>query len=173
MGASPPPRWFVIDTRSRLARNCICLSLLALFLSLPAMGEVMTRDEAIRIVVERIIDPTTLDHDVMAFLTLKPLAVGDQVAPLGFPEETETVSVPTWFAWIDDEPDAEFGHATRFVFIDADSGEIRILEKEWGPVLNDVQVLWRSLEDWDEAKGLIFAHPPIEEGEEPPPAERP
>ena len=163
----------MIESRSRLSRSCFVLALLALFLPFKAMGEPISREEAIQIVVERIIDPATLDHDVMAFLTLKPLEAGDRVAPLGFPEETETVSAPTWFAWIDDQPDAEFGHTTRFVFIEAESGETRILEKEWGPVVNDVLVLWRNLEDWDEAKGLIFAHPPIEQGEEPPPAERP
>jgi hypothetical protein len=163
----------VIETYSRRARLCSCLALVAFFLPLSAMGEVITREDAIQIVVERMIDPTTLDHDVMAFLTMKPLEAGDEVAPLGFPEETETVSAPTWFAWIDDEPDAEFGHATRFVFIAADTGETRVLEKEWGPVLNDVQVLWRNLEDWEEARGLIFAHPPIEQGEGPPPAEQP
>ncbi len=149
------------------SRAGVFLALLALCLPGLVMSETITREEAIEIVVEEVIAPATLDHDVMAFLTAEPLAAGDRIAPLGFPRQTETLASPAWFAWIDDEPDAEFAHPTRFVFIDAETGAHRVFEKEWSPVLNDTEVLWRQFEDWRPDRGLIFARPEPEAGEEP------
>lgn len=120
-------------------------------------GRMITREEAIVIIIDEIIKPKTLKHNVLSFLVLKPLPKGNTIAPHGYPEKTTTLDVPTWFAWIDDDPHADFAHDTRFVFINAYTGEYQVLNETWGPVLNDTTVLWRQYEDVNFETYLIYS----------------
>lgn len=120
-------------------------------------GEMISREEAKAVIINEIIEPGTLKHDVLAFLVLEPLKKGDRIAPHGFTEETVTLQEPTWFAWIDDEPDGEFAHPCRYVFLNARTGKYIVKAYKWGPVLNDTEVLWRELKDRDFKTYLIFS----------------
>ena len=106
----------------------------------------ITREEAISIVMEEVISPNSLDHDVLAFLGIEPLKSGDQINTAF--EETEAIKIdtPTWFAWIDDDPAAEFAHTTRYVFVDATNGAVNVLEREWWPLVNDEEIFQTSEE---------------------------
>lgn len=57
---------------------------------------------------------------------------------------------PAWFFWIDDDPKAQFEHPTRFVLIDAASGKVKIVARNWWPVIKgkapwyDYAAYWKS-----------------------------
>ena len=97
----------------------------------------ITREEAISIIMEKVIKPNSLDHDILAFLGIEPLKSGDRVSTAFEEIEAIKIETPTWFAWVDDDPEAEFAHTTRYVFVDATDGKVNVLEREWWPLVND------------------------------------
>jgi hypothetical protein len=115
----------------------------------------ITRPDAISIIIDRIIVPPTLDHRATAFLGLVPLKPGDVVQPFrdGAPER---ITKPTWFGWVDDDPQAFFEHPTRYVFIDLASGAVAIESQPWWPVLNGAS-LWMSEAEWRDTTLLIYS----------------
>ena len=122
----------------------------------------IVREDAKRIIIDEIVRPGTLDHDVMVFLTAHTLQRGDRISPKGFPDETDVIDGTTWFAWIDDEPEAEFEHDTRFIYLNAGSGRYKVKVRQWYPVLNDTVVLWQDEKRWISDDLLIFAEPPLD-----------
>jgi hypothetical protein len=120
-------------------------------------SQTIDREAAKTVIIQKIIRPEKLDHDVLAYLVREPLEPGNWIAPHGFPDETDTLHVLTWFSWIDDAPDAEFAHPGRFVFLNALTGDIIVKEVEWSPVLNDTTVLWRDYDDRNMNTFLIFS----------------
>lgn len=116
----------------------------------------ITRERAIQILVQEIIKPESLEHDAMALMTLKPLNKGDEVRPFIGEERVYLMDAPTWFAYIDDKPLAEFIHPTRFVFIDATTGEYRVTNEEWWPELNGVS-LFCSVRELSDENLVVFS----------------
>lgn len=107
-------------------------------LALSAAAELradITREQAIDIVND-IVSPATLDHEARAFLTLAPLEIGDRIEPFDEPDRGTTLTARSWFAWIDDDPEAFFAHKVRFVFIDASTGAVRVEAQRWWPEVN-------------------------------------
>ena len=123
------------------------------------------RSEARDIVVREVVQPDTLDHPVRVFLLPDRLTRGDTVAALGFPETTDTMSGLTWMAWIDDEPDAEFAHATRYVYVNARTRSVRVETKVWYPVINETVIPWLDRSKWVSENELVFSHPPHTEND--------
>jgi hypothetical protein len=118
----------------------------------------ITKEKAIRILVDEVIHPETLDYVVYAFTLDTALQQGDLVAPWlpdPLPADIQTFPFliyresqkPEWFFWIDDRPRAQFQHMTRFVFIDGVTGDVEVLEEQWWAVLNDVP-LWNASEEY-------------------------
>ena len=60
---------------------------------------------------------------------------------------------PTWFAWIDDESDAEFGHETRYLFVEAASGATELVSVDWPPRIDD-KAAFQS--DPERARALVY-----------------
>jgi len=106
----------------------------------------IARQQAITIIMEEVIRPNTLDHDILAFLSIDPLKSGDRVNEAS--EDTEAINIDTltWFAWINDDPTAEFAHTTRYVFVDAMDGAVNVLEREWWPLVND-ELIFQTREE--------------------------
>ena len=117
---------------------------------------VITRERAIQVLVQEIIKPESLEHDAMALMTPETLNKGDEVRPLFGEDRVYLMDAPTWFAYIDDNPLADFVHPTRFVFIDATTGEYRVTNEEWWPVLNGVS-LFRSDRELSDENLIVFA----------------
>lgn len=112
--------------------------------------------EAGKVVLEEIVDPETLDHDVIVFAWFTPLQRGDLLYAFR-PESTDQpvfiqeISKGSWFFWIDDAPGDDFAHPTRFVLVDQASGEAIAYPEEWWPVLNG-ESLWSDPDVyWDQA----------------------
>lgn len=82
----------------------------------------LTREQAKKILIEQVIKPDTLDHDVVVYMTLTALKSGDEVQPAGQDAKKLKLERDAWFAWVDLNPLAMLAHDTLFVFIWADSG---------------------------------------------------
>lgn len=139
--------WIII---SRIWLLFICL------VSLSALNaQTFTRKQAIHKAITEFIVPPTLDHHVTAFITKQPLQPGDIIAPFA-DGEGKRISKPTWFVWINDNPDAWFAHDTRYLFIDAETGEHEIRTEEWWPTLNE-ESLFMSEEEMTDLDLIIYS----------------
>ncbi len=134
------------------------LSFIILFLAsndLQAQDNPITRNDATRILLNEIIMPATLNQTLTAYLVKQPLQPGDKITSfMGAPRKS--ITAPTWFAWLNDNPEGFFEHTTRFVFIDEKSGAIEIVNSEWWPVLNN-ESLFMSDEEMKDMELIIYS----------------
>ena len=117
--------------------------------------DLTTRAEAIEIVFDVIV-PASIDHNVTAFLGMNMLDAGDVIGPWDEPEKQRTIDGPTWFCWVDDDPGAFFAHNTRYVFIDAVTGEAEVIVEEWWPELNG-ESLFMTDAEWEDPELVIHS----------------
>jgi hypothetical protein len=127
--------------------NLLLISLIV-FTVLPGCErKVSGKEWAIRILLEKVILPDELDHPVIAFTLDGPLPAGTEVAayaPSPLPDDVDKLPhlvpdkliSPSWFFWVDDNPIADFSHPTRYVFIDAATGQVRVTDQGWWPYIN-------------------------------------
>jgi len=116
----------------------------------------ITRQEAIDIIIKKVIVPPTLNHDVMAFLAMIPVDSATSYYPYANEDLEKILTKPIWFGWVDDDPQAFFEHETRYVFIDARTGEYTIETYNWWPVVNG-ESLWMNDEEKENPDVLIFS----------------
>ena len=116
----------------------------------------VTRQEAIDIIIKKVIVPPTLDHDAAAFLGMNPLDSGVVYYPYSHDDLEKKIEYPVWFGWINDSPQAFFAHGTRYVFIDARTGNYTIETYSWWPVVNG-ESLWMSEEERENPDVLIYS----------------
>jgi len=98
------------------------------------------------ILIEKVIDPPTLVHDLIAFRYPELLSPEDKISPV-VPIPMEVPFAHTWFYWLCDVPYAMFAHDTRYVFIDHLTGDYVVEVGEWWPVLNEKE-LWATPEEF-------------------------
>ncbi|MFN0127447.1 MAG: hypothetical protein ACKV19_12255 [Verrucomicrobiales bacterium] len=103
----------------------------------------VTREQAIDI-LHRVLSPTTLKREAVAYLTLEPLKVGDTVVPFAEEARAFTVTNRAWFGYIDDDPSAFFAHSVRFVYIDLETGAAKVVVQEWWPEINGAALFSRD-----------------------------
>jgi hypothetical protein len=115
----------------------------------------LTRQQVIDIVLGQVVVPPILDHAARVFLGMSALRRGDRVRPF-YDGAERTLDRPTWFAWVDDEPQAFFSHPTRYVFVDAYTGRLNVTSEDWWPVVNDVP-LWMSDKEWTDKDLVIYS----------------
>ncbi|TFH43928.1 MAG: hypothetical protein E4H01_11395 [Lysobacterales bacterium] len=118
-------------------------------------NELLTRDEAIGIAYDVIV-PASLDHAVTAFMGMAPLDAGDTIVPVFTEGRQYTIDGPTWFCWIDDNPQAFFEHDTRYVFINAVTGAVSVVVEKFWPVLNG-EPLFMTDEEWTDLEIVIYS----------------
>ncbi len=110
-------------------------------------------DEAIEILIEEIIEPSTLDHDIVAYMVKQPLQAGGVVTPLvgaGIYPVTED----EYFIFIDDSPAAFYEHPVRFAFIKASDGTSTVYDEAWPPLVNGEELT--TLEESGQVELLRF-----------------
>lgn len=122
---------------------------------------ILTRQEAIDLIVNNIVQPYSLDHQIIVFLGTEPIQPGSTIWPYFEEEDSLTITKSTWFAWINDYPDAYFAHDTRYVFMDASTGEYEVENAQWWPVLNG-ESLWMTDEEWRDEQLVIYSNINIE-----------
>lgn len=123
----------------------------------PAAG--ITFAKARRILLDQVVKPKALrpgDH-LVAFALRKPLGVGQRVSPFrGLGRAARVVTGPQWFFWVDDDPKAQFVHPTRYVFVDARSGRVRVFRQLWWPLV-DGHAPWLAFDDYWNPKNWAFS----------------
>ncbi len=71
----------------------------------------------------------------IAYIFCEELQPGDSVAPM-----TEggkySVSGPVWFVFLDEFPDALYGHEVKYIFVDSFTGETAVYEESFPPDIN-------------------------------------
>lgn len=127
-----------------------------LFTFISCAVKINTRQKARNLVLSKVIRADTAKEPVMVFLMENSLNVGDVIEPVGYPLLADTLHEKTWFCWIDDEPEAEFAHDTRFVFITSKDGNIRTFYRDWYPYLNGAIPLFRDSISQQTDKFLIL-----------------
>ncbi len=125
--------------------------------------EPLTREAAIDLLLEQVVQPDSLEAPLIAFSLDAPLAAGSEVAPyapVDLPADVtelpflvpRTLERDAWFFWVDDEPFAQFAHPTRYVFIDAQTGAVEVQEEAWWPYIDGEPVeAWIGAGRWDPA----------------------
>jgi PKD repeat protein len=92
------------------------------------------KDGALAILLGEIIKPADAYEWISAYMLSKPLQSGDTVtSEIG---NQYPIQGNTWFVFIDDQPQAFFSHDTRYVFIDAQTGDYEIKPESWPPEIN-------------------------------------
>lgn len=93
--------------------------------------------KARKILLSKVINPKSLvaGDNLIAFRMKRPLAAKTKIGAYGDYESAVKLREPAWFFWIDDDPKALFGHPTRYVLIDAASGKVKVLARDWWPVI--------------------------------------
>ena len=121
----------------------ILLTLFALHVVSFTLRAEIDRNQATDI-LHRVLSPTTLKREAIAYLSLAPLGTGDKVVPFGDESRTFTATTSVWFGYIDVDPAAFFSHQVRYVFIDVQSGQARVVIQEWWPEVNGVPIFSRD-----------------------------
>jgi hypothetical protein len=115
----------------------------------------LDRQAAIEIAMD-VINPATLDHDVTAFIGPAMLVSGDEVQPFDLPQRAKVLDRETWFCWINDDPNQFFQHDTRYVFIDAVTGDSIVFQEGWWPEINGTSV-FMSDADWLTTTTIVYS----------------
>jgi Caspase domain len=128
----------------------------------PAPREAISREKAIEIVVEKIAKPSEAKYGLRAHVYPTLLPKGAQIVPFDLwiegKRELLVCKRDCWFFWLDDDPLAQFAHKTRYVLVDASTGEVSVTDSEWWPVVNG-QVVWGKTEERASDRSLIFEKP--------------
>jgi len=90
--------------------------------------------DAIEILVKQIIPPAASEDRISAFMLSEPLQAGDVVSSESGADYP--ITTRTWFIFIDDNPQAFYAHATRYVLMDARDGSYTIANETWPPEIN-------------------------------------
>ena len=135
-----------------MSKTLLLLSVVALCICMPgfAQAEALTRDQAVSALIAQVINPSPNKDTLVASGPQDMLPQGTLVEPHGlntppYPGSARTIQTPTWFFYIDDEPEHLFVHACRFVYIDANNpdpvmGDGIIVETQgWWPKINGVE----------------------------------
>ncbi|MFH1003807.1 MAG: C13 family peptidase [Chloroflexota bacterium] len=138
----------------------------------PSPAAPLTREQATKILLDEVVKPDTLKVPLIAFGMDQPLPAGAQVAPYApdpLPVKAdklpylvpETLAAPAWFFWVDDGPFTRFSHPTRYVYVDAGSGKVRVVKQAWWPYINGV-AQWVDFDQYWNRQSWAYSNIPDE-----------
>jgi len=99
---------------------------------------VFTQEESINLLLSNIISPGSSDDQISAVMLSKSLEEGEVITTEG--GDNYTVDNDSWFVFIDDQPNSYYAHPTRYVLINAATGEYIIINESWPPLLNNFSI---------------------------------
>jgi hypothetical protein len=119
----------------------------------------LDQDAAAQIVIDELVEDDDL---VLVYRWPDPLdgdsVLAPSVAP-GFPEEAAVeIDGAQWFFWIDEAPYAAHQHASQWVLVDRDDGELTVSESQWRPRI-DGDVAWGRTEEIEDPNNWAWAPP--------------
>ena len=116
---------------------------------------VFTQEQAVELLMSSIIDPSSSNYRISAYMLSIPIEKGDTITSED--GQNYTVDKDSWFIFIDDQPNSFFAHPTRYLFIDAKDGSYKIYDENWPPLINNVSI-------WDtnnHSKGDLIKFYPV------------
>jgi len=125
--------------------------------------EGLSQEEALQLVLDEVVKPEELGKDpLVVFAWPELLGPDDDLHPyyiLGEDSGPEPLGIESdsWFFWIEDEPNAQFAHPSRFVLVEIGSGGITIQEQDWWPVLNG-EGMWTTKEEYQDEENWAWAN---------------
>src|SRR3989344_3034884 len=125
-------------------RQQFLLAALLLFIALsgcPQGGGELTLGQAKKLVFEQVIQPSENKDQLLLYTWPDRLGEGDIVSSYYGSEAVFIIEEPGWVFWIDDEPEARFEHSTRFVLVNALTGEIKVEGSGFWPFINDYSMI--------------------------------
>ena len=141
IGADPTRIGLSADATEAVSAVAASPTLVTLAVAPDGPGLAATLQEAEEILAARVLRPSRGRKETAAFLIPTPLAPGSVVerdredAPKRYP-----ISISTYFAFVDDDPCALFGHRVRYVFIDATTGKVKVRRDKWWPRVNGTAI---------------------------------
>jgi hypothetical protein len=109
-----------------MSKVLLLLTAVVLLICVPFLtgADSLTREQAVSVLIAQVINPSPNKDTLMAFGPQNMLQPGTVVRPpllnaQPFPGSVRTIQTPTWFFFVNDEPEAKFAHSCRFVYIDA------------------------------------------------------
>ncbi len=126
----------------------------------PSTG--ISLEEARKTVITEVAKPSKAPYGLRVHMYPELLQKGSRVVPydLWVRGEREFIVCggDCWFFWFDDDPLAQFAHATRYVLVDASTGKVTIKETEWWPVVGE-KVVWGTTKERASSRSLVFEKP--------------
>ena len=122
-------------------------------------GPTLSVEEAAQIVIDEVVVPDTLDHEIIVFRLDTPIWPSEGLLPFAAPElgaPPEYIDVPglSWFFWIDDFPAGKFSHPNRFVLVDTATGAVFVSAQKWWPVVYRSSPPW-AFDYWNPANWVF------------------
>ncbi len=119
-------------------------------------GKALSFEEAAQKVIDEVVKPDGLDHEVIVFGWSDILTPDDELRAYAaddftIPGKAVSFTVDSWFFWVDDFPGALFVHPTRFVLVSAETGEISSSVLQWWLVVNSESLFVDDDTYWDES----------------------
>lgn len=152
----PDPPVFIVRARSQRNPG---ITATATVILLSASDIRITREQAIKVVKEKVIDKLPNKEGVVAFGTQQPLASGDEIKPFSSSNGQTTaergIQSPCWFFMVDEAPIFLFAHPVRYVFVDCATGEMTEKPETFFPVING-QIFWDSVTERAMSPDRVF-----------------
>ncbi len=123
----------------------VTTSLLTLKACIPG---IVTPPKTVEDVIERIIttqDTSGQTGSWVAYVAKQPVSDSTLITPA---EGTSTYAADGdfWFAFVDEDPFAQYEHEVKFIFIDADTGEMTVEDQLWWPQVNGTALFVAGLD---------------------------
>jgi hypothetical protein len=125
----------------------------------PSVTQPLSLLDALHVLLGEVLPPASSSARVSAYMPSEPLKAGDVVSSeSGY---SYLVEDDTWFAFIDDAPEAFFAHACRYVFIDAGTGAYELIPESWPPDINDSSMWDQPGANWHLVEVLSVLDCPV------------
>lgn len=106
----------------------------------------LDRDLVRNMVLTAVILPSGNADELCAYDFPSPFPAGSRISASDGVAPVAVFSGTTWVVWLDDDPFAEFTHATRLVLVDDATGAITVLSSGWWPEMN-CEPFYANIED--------------------------
>jgi hypothetical protein len=156
----PDPRFVILQAQGSKNPNLRALAILTIE---PETELVISRDQAVQILLTQVIPSLPVPENALAFAVREPLDKSAELRPAktllaGTIEGATPGAEPPvncWFFMVDPTPEKAWAHLVRYVFIDSRTGEVTTQIQEWYPVLNGAP-LWVSVQDRKISPDLVY-----------------
>ena len=136
--------------------GAVALFALGLLIPFPSAAADLSKEEAVKKVIEKVVLPSSNRETLRAHFWPHPLRPGDVITVFRPDGERWTIKRPKWFVWIDDMPGYGYSHPTRFVFVELGTGAVSVHRGDSWPALNG-ETLWGFAKEREDPRFIIYS----------------